>query len=114
MRRPPVTLLCEVKNGMSAIWLTIREFLTSKKFIVAVAGLIITGAARYNLNLDPDMVQNFVYVIVAYLLAQGWADSGKEAAKVNGTMDLVMHPEVPTGDADHPDMLPQAVKDKLV
>lgn len=99
---------------MSAIWLTIREFLTSKKFIVAVAGLIITGAARYNLNLDPDMVQNFVYVIVAYLLAQGWADSGKEAAKVAGTVALVTDPIAMTGDAETPDRLPQAVKDKLV
>src|SRR5687767_1135265 len=98
---------------MSAIWLTVREFLTSKKFIVAIAGLIITGAARYNLNLDPDMVQNFVYVIVAYLLAQGWADSGKEAAKVKGTVDLVIS-DAPSGDADHADKLPQAVKDKLV
>jgi hypothetical protein len=99
---------------VSAIWLTAKEFLTSKKFIVAIAGLIITGAARYNLNLDPDMVQNFVYVIVAYLLAQGWADSGKEAAKVKGTVDLVTSENPLSGNADHADKLPQAVKDKLV
>lgn len=92
---------------MSAIWLTIKEFLTSKKFIVAVAGLVITAAARYNLNLDPDMVQNFVYVIVAYLLAQGWSDSGKEAAKVNGTVTLATADQV-TGEPT------QAVKDKLI
>lgn len=99
---------------MSAIWLTAKEFLTSKKFIVAVAGVVLATAARYNLNLDPDSVQNIVYVVVAYLIGQGWADSGKEAAKVTGTIDLVTDPDVPTGDADRPDMLPQAVKDKLV
>lgn len=99
---------------MSAIWLTAREFLTSKKFIVAVAGVVLATAGKYNLNLDPDSVQNIVYVIVAYLIGQGWADSGKEAAKVAGTIELVTNPDVPTGDSDNADMLPQAVKDKLV
>jgi hypothetical protein len=99
---------------MSVIWLTVKEFLTSKKFIVAVAGVLIATAGKYGLNLDADSVQNIVYVVVAYLIGQGWADSGKEAAKVAGTVELATTDGVPTGDADHPDKLPQAVKDKLV
>lgn len=97
---------------MSAIWLTVKEFFTSKKFIVAVAGLIITAAGRYGLHFDPDMVQNFVYVIVAYLLAQGWADSGKEAAKVNGTVAIATTDTLSVASAT--DSVPQPVKDKLV
>ena len=93
---------------MSAIWLTIKEFATSKKFIVAVAGMIIAVAAKYNLNLDADSVQNIVYVVVAYLIGQGWADSGKEAAKVAGTVALATSPAVT------PVEPVQAVKDKLV
>lgn len=89
---------------MSAIWLMIRELLTSKKFVVFVAGLLITFAAKYGLNLDPDMVQNVIYMIVAYLVGQGIADHGKEAAKVQVTGDLVEAGMVPN----------QAVKDKLV
>src|SRR5688500_530191 len=99
---------------MSAIWLTIREFLTSKKFIVAVAGLIVAAAGKVGLELPTETVVLLLAPIITYLISQGWADRGKEAAKVTGTMDLVMHPEVPTGDTDHPDQLPQAVKDKLV
>lgn len=94
---------------MSAIWLTIREFLTSKKFIVAVVGIILSLAARYNLNLDPEAVEKIVYVVIAYLIAQGWADSGKEAAKVNGTVAIATAPL-----SERQPEPPQAVKDKLV
>lgn len=89
---------------MSAIWLTIREFLTSKKFIVAIVGIVITLAGRYNLDLDPEAVEKIVYVIVAYLIGQGWADSGKEAAKIHATAEL-------SGRADEPT---RSVKDKLI
>ena len=99
---------------MSAIWLTIREFLTSKKFIVAVAGLIVTALAKLHFEIPESLVQEFVGILIAYLLAQGWADRGKEAAKVSGTVGLVIADSVPGGDADHADGLPQAVKEKLV
>src|SRR5204862_5651738 len=74
---------------MSAIWLTVKEFLTSKKFIVAVAGLIVTALAKLHFDVPESLVQEFVGIVVAYLLAQGWADRGKEAAKIAGTVDLV-------------------------
>ena len=93
---------------MSAIWLTLKEFITSKKFIVAVAGVILATAGKHNLNLDADSVQNIVYVVVAYLIGQGVADHGKEAAKVSGTVALA------TTDLAPVDELPQPVKDKLV
>jgi len=89
---------------MSAIWLTVKEFLTSKKFITAVVGIIITAAAKHNLNLDEQQVYGVVAVIVAYILGQGWADSGKEAAKVKATADFAAAGDIP----------PQEVKDKLI
>lgn len=91
---------------MSAIWLTIKEFLTSKKFIVAVSGLIITGLAKLHFNIPESLVQEFVGIVIAYLVAQGWADSGKEAAKINGTVAVMTENEI-SGP-------PQAVKDKLL
>lgn len=91
---------------MSAVWLTLREFITSKKFIVAVGGVVIAAAGKYNLHLDPDSVQNIVYVVVAYLIGQGWADSGKEAAKVQGTIAIMTESSIIDP--------PRAVKDKLV
>lgn len=89
---------------MSAIWLMIRELLTSKKFVVFVAGLIVTLAAKYSFNLDPEMIQNIIYTIVAYLIGQGIADHGKEAAKIQVTGDLVEAGKTP----------PEAVKEKLI
>src|SRR5690349_5757284 len=101
---------------MSAIWLTVKEFLTSKKFIVAVAGLIVTALAKVHFEVPETLVQEFVAILVAYLLAQGWADKGKEAAKVTGTVDLATVNSTVnlSGSAERADDLPQAVKDKLV
>jgi hypothetical protein len=96
---------------MSAIWLTIREFLTSKKFIVAVAGLIVTALAKLHFEVPETLVQEFVGILIAYLLAQGWADRGKEAAKVDGTIVLA------TNDLSHSSLgnaVPRPVKDKLI
>lgn len=91
---------------MSAIWLTVKEFLTSKKFIVGVAGLIVTALAKLHFDIPESLVQEFVGIVIAYLLAQGWADSGKEAAKVTATVALMTDSDIvnPT----------QAVKDKLI
>ena len=91
---------------MSAIWLTIKEFLSSKKFIVAVAGLIVTALAKLHFDVPESLVQEFVGIMIAYLLAQGWADKGKEAAKVQGTIAIMTDTQI----ADPP----QPVKDKLV
>lgn len=97
---------------MSAIWLTIREFVTSKKFIVAVVGVIIAIAGRHGLSLDPQTVEHVVYLFVAYLLGQGIADHGKEAAKVNGTVAIATTDVLSA--ASTRGEVPQPVKDKLI
>lgn len=58
----------------------ILGLLGSKKFIATVAGLIITFAAKYGLNLDPITVQEILAVLIAYIIGQGIADRGKSAA----------------------------------
>lgn len=60
----------------------IGGLLGSKKFVVMVGGLIITLAAKYKLNLDPDAVNKIVEVLMVWLGAQGLADWGKSAAAV--------------------------------
>lgn len=90
---------------MSAIWLMLRELLTSKKVVVLVGGLIVSLAARYKFDVDPEMVEKMIYAIIAYLFAQGAADFKKETAKVEGTVAIV------TSGTGEP---VQAVKDKLV
>jgi len=87
---------------MSAIWLVVKEFLTSKKFIAAVAGILLTLLAKLHFEIPESTVQELVGLIIAYLISQGWADRGKEAAKIQATAAI--------GDGEPP----QAVKDKLL
>ena len=95
--------------NMSAFWLTIREFITSKKFMVAVVGVIVATAGKHGLQLDPDTVNNVVLIVVAYIGGQALADWGKEAAKVNGTVKIA------TTEMDQSTLEPErVVKDKLI
>ena len=67
---------------MSSFLQMIGEMLTSKKFIAMVAGFIVTLLAKWKINIDPQTVMSLVGLIIAYIVGQGWADSGKEAAKI--------------------------------
>tara|TARA_R100001244_G_scaffold99872_1_gene74528 strand:+ start:232 stop:447 length:216 start_codon:yes stop_codon:yes gene_type:complete len=61
----------------------LKEMTTSKKFIAAIAGTIVAFLATVGLDLPPGDVAALIGPIVAYIIGQGWADSGKEAAKLN-------------------------------
>lgn len=58
---------------------TLKEMLASKKAIAAVAGVILTLGAKYGLNLDPELVNQGVAIVMAYIVGQGIADIGKNA-----------------------------------
>lgn len=59
------------------------DLLSSKKFKALVVGVILTIANdKLHLGLSEDTVQEAVAMLVAYMLGQGIADHGKEAAKV--------------------------------
>lgn len=60
----------------------IRALLSSKKFIAAIIGVIIALGARYGMNLDADVVREVVIILVAYIVAQGISDHGKDAARI--------------------------------
>jgi uncharacterized membrane protein (DUF441 family) len=60
----------------------LKEMATSKKAIAAIAGVLVALASKVGLHLDDQAVALIVAPIVSYILGQGWADSGKEAAKV--------------------------------
>lgn len=67
----------------------LKNLLTSKKFLTMVAGLVVSFAARKGLNLDETEVAGIVALFVAYIFAQGQADKGKEATKVNAVANAV-------------------------
>jgi len=59
--------------------LTTIPLLSSKKFQVTVAGIIIIITNRYGLDLDEDNITKIIGLIGAYVISQGAADFGKEA-----------------------------------
>jgi hypothetical protein len=60
----------------------IRELLTSKKFVAVLIASVVWLGGYVGLDLDPMAVAPVVGAIIAYILGQGLADHGKEAAKV--------------------------------
>ena len=67
---------------MEAILSLLKSLLTSKKFVAMVAGFVVTLLAKLKLNVDPTTIAALVAMVIAYILGQGAADQGKEAAKI--------------------------------
>jgi hypothetical protein len=59
-----------------------KTLFTSKKFLVALVGLVVATTAHFGLNLDEAAILTLLTPILAYIGAQGIADFGKEKAKV--------------------------------
>lgn len=66
----------EIKARVGKILLTLLDLLTSKKFLVAVAG----GYGTYQATGDAWAI---LWAALAYIVAQAAADFGKESALVN-------------------------------
>jgi hypothetical protein len=64
------------------MWKLFAEILTSKKALATVAGLIVAGSAKYGFGLDEATVVEILGSVAAYVIGQGIADNGKEAAKI--------------------------------
>lgn len=64
------------------MWTTIKDILKSKKFLVAAVAALVWGAGRFGLDLDKEELLGVVTPLWAYVLGQGIADHGKEAAKL--------------------------------
>lgn len=64
----------------------LRDAFGSKKFLVFLATVIVAVgnklAGHFGYELDPDTVNQFIAIAGAYIVGQGIADHGKEAAKV--------------------------------
>jgi hypothetical protein len=59
----------------------LKSLVSSKKGAAMVAGVIMAAFGK-KLGLDEAAVTSIVATVVAYLVGQGIADHGKEAAKV--------------------------------
>lgn len=75
---PPVP-----RSSGDALKRFLASLLTSKKFVALLVGLLVTAMARRGIVLQPDMVLEIVGLFSAYLIGQGFADRGKEAAQID-------------------------------
>lgn len=66
----------------------IRSLLSSKKFVAFLIGVVISIGGRYGVNLDPDVVREVIGLTIAYIIGQGIADHGKDAAKINAAVEV--------------------------
>lgn len=73
---------------MDLIWRYAKPLLTSKKFQATVAGIIVAALAKIQFAIPEDLVNQIVALIIAFVLAQGWADAGKEKAKIEADAAL--------------------------
>ena len=60
----------------------IKGLLSSKKALAAIAGVVVTLVGKLGIDLDTDALGILITPIVAFVVGQGIADNGKEAAKV--------------------------------
>lgn len=62
---------------------TLIDLFTSKKFIAALAAIIVYIAGRFGFNVDPATLDRILAALLVYVGAQGIADNGKSAAQVS-------------------------------
>lgn len=64
------------------MWSTVKTILTSKKALVAFVAAVVWVGGKLGLHLDNDALLGAVTPLWAFVIAQGVADHGKEAAKI--------------------------------
>jgi hypothetical protein len=57
----------------------IQALLQSKKFALTLTAVLVWVLGRAGLDIPPEEILPVVAAIVGFVLAQGWADNGKEA-----------------------------------
>ncbi len=64
------------------MWNTIKEMLKSKKALMALISVAVWLGGKLGLHMDTTELLGVVTPLWTYVLAQGVADHGKEAAKI--------------------------------
>lgn len=60
----------------------LNDVFTSKKAMAALATLLVIILQALGLPLSEDMVNQILFIAGSYIVGQGIADNGKEAAKI--------------------------------
>ena len=84
---------------MSLIKRFVGAIVGSKKAVATIANVLFVlvvapVANRFGLGITQDQVLTVVGIGAAYVVGQGWADTGKEAAKIAGPVTPIKKPAV--------------------
>lgn len=66
---------------------TLIDLFTSKKFLAALAAIVVYVAGRLGFDVDAVVLDRIVTALLVYVGAQGIADHGKSAAQVSVAAD---------------------------
>lgn len=69
----------------------LADVFTSKKALAALATLLVILLQALGLPITEEMITNILLVVGPYIVGQGIADNGKEAAKVRSALELEMY-----------------------
>jgi acid phosphatase family membrane protein YuiD len=68
----------------------LKDLLSSKKFVAMLVAIAVFVAGRFGLDVDPATLDHVFAALLVFIGAQGIADHGKEAAKINGAMAMAL------------------------
>lgn len=60
----------------------VKTLLTSKKALATLAAILVWVIGRAGADVDAEELLPVIASLAAFVVGQGWADSGKEAAKL--------------------------------
>ena len=69
----------------------VKDLLLSKKFIVALLACAGSVAAHFGWSVNTETILTVIAPLLVYIGAQGWADNGKEKARIEQTTAMMVH-----------------------
>ncbi len=73
----------------------LKSLLSSKKVLATLAAILVWVLGRFGLDVGEEQLLPVIGSLAAFVLAQGWADHGKEAIKEAERLGLVEKPSDP-------------------
>ena len=64
------------------MWSAVKGILSSRKALAMIVGVVASLVAKIGWDISSEELLTLVSPVIAYILAQGVADHGKEAKKV--------------------------------
>ena len=64
------------------MWNAVKQILASKKALATIVAMLVWVIGKAGFDIDSDLLYPPIATLISYVVGQGIADHGKEAAKV--------------------------------